>query len=294
MQNIKLQRKLKILSIFPIIISIFLCMPVAIAQEWQELKSEHFIVYFTQDKNFAQDVLNKSEVYYQRIAADLGYARYSNFWTWDNRVKIYIHPDHASFIKATGQPQWSQGMADYRYKQIVSFVWSKGFLESLLPHEMAHLIFRDFVGFKGEVPVWLDEGVAQWAEAPKRGYIKAMSKQLYQRDTIIPLSDMIKLDIRKITDKDRIYIHSTRTKDGEGGILFLGGEDLINVYYLQAVSLVGFLIESYGALSFADFCRQLRDGRTLGDALRIAYPMHITSVEELETKWREYLGKQGG
>ena len=74
----------------------------------------------------------------------------------------------------------------------------------------------------------------------------------------------------------------------------MGGEDLINVYYLQAVSLVGFLIESYGALSFADFCRQLRDGRTLGDALRIAYPMHITSVEELETKWREYLGKQGG
>lgn len=294
MQNIKLQRKIKIFSIFPIIILIFLCMSSAVAQEWQELKGEHFIVYFTQDRKFAQEVSDKAEVYYPRIATDLGYPRYSSFWTWDNRVKIYIYPDHASFIKATGQQQWSQGMADYTNKEIVGFSGSKGFLESILPHEMAHLIFRDFVGFRGEVPVWLDEGVAQWAETIKRQDIKAMARHLYEKDTIIPLDDMIKLDIRKITEKDRMYIHSTHTKDGESGILFLGGDDLISVYYLQAVSLVGFLIESYGSLSFADFCRQLRDRKTLNEALRAAYPTHITNVDELEIKWREYLQKQGG
>ncbi len=132
------------------------------AEQWQVLNSDHFIVHFLSDEQFARDVLDKSEIYYNDIATQLGYPRYSEFWLWDKRVKIFIYADHRSYLNATGQPDWSQGMADYRQKRISSYVWSSGFLESLLPHEIAHLIFRDFVGFKGEVPVWLDEGVAQW------------------------------------------------------------------------------------------------------------------------------------
>src|SRR3989339_689719 len=177
----------------------------ASAQNWQELKSEHFIVYFEQDENFAKEVSYKAEVYYQRIASDLGYARYSNFWTWDNRVKIYIYKEKESFLKATNQPTWSEGMADYRNKQIVSYGWSKGFVESLLPHEMAHLIFRDFVGFKGEVPLWLDEGVAQWAEEAKRSEYKAMSKYYLKKETLLALDVMMTLDIRQVKEKDGVH-----------------------------------------------------------------------------------------
>ena len=61
------------------------------------VKGDHFLVYFTKDEGFAKDVLNKSELYYNRISSDLGYARYSEFWTWDKRVKIYIYPDKDSF-----------------------------------------------------------------------------------------------------------------------------------------------------------------------------------------------------
>jgi hypothetical protein len=261
------------------------------AQEWQELKGEHFLVYFTQDKKFAQEVLDKAEVYYQRIASDLGYPRYSEFWLWDKRVKIYIYPDHASFLAATGQPQWSQGMADYKNKQIISFLWSKGFLESLLPHEMAHLIFRDFVGFKGEIPLWLDEGVAQWAEEAKRGEMKFKVQQLFEKDALLSLEDMIRLDIRNVTEKDRVYIRSTRTKEGDKGIVFLSGDNLITTYYLQSVSLVGFLIEKYGSERFADFCRQLRDGKTIEEALKFAYPVYMRNLKELENRWREYLSE---
>ena len=135
--------------------------------EWKELKGEHFIVCYLQNEDFADDVLDKSEVYYSRIAADLNYPRYSEFWTWDKRVKIYIHPNLESFLKATGQPQWSRGMADYNNKQIISYAWSGGFLESLLPHEIAHLIFRDFVGFKSEIPLWLDEGWPSGLKSPR-------------------------------------------------------------------------------------------------------------------------------
>lgn len=263
----------------------------ASAQEWQELSAEHFIVYFTQDEKFPREVADKAEYYYQRIATDLGYPRYSEFWTWNNRAKIYIYPDHESFLKATGQPKWSQGMAEYKTRRIISYVWSSGFLDSLLPHEMAHLIFRDFVGFKGEIPLWLDEGVAQWAEEPKRKQIKAMARHLYDNDTIISLPDMMKLDIRLITDDSKVYIRPTRTKTGEPGVLFLSKDNLINTYYLQAVSLVGFLIEKYGSYAFADFCRQLRDGKSVEEALKDAYPVRITNLDAFENKWREYLEK---
>ena len=260
-------------------------------QEWKEVGGEHFIVFFTQDEKFAKNVSDKAEVYYTRIASDLGYPRYSEFWTWDKRAKIYIYPDRESYLKATSQPQWSEGMAEYRSKQIISYAWSQGFVESLLPHEMAHLIFRDFVGFKGEIPLWLDEGVAQWEEELKRKQLKAMARHLYNADSTLSLRDMMKLDIRNIKSTDRIYIRSTRTKAGQNGVLFLSLENLVNTYYIQAVSLVGFLIESYGSLSFADFCRQLRDGKSIDGALRSAYPDHIKSIDDFENKWREYIEK---
>jgi hypothetical protein len=264
----------------------------AATDDWRELSGEHFKVYFNGDQNFAKEVLEKSEVYYQRIATDLGYPRYSEFWTWDKRVKIYIYPDHPSFLKATGQPDWSQGVAEYTNKEIRSFAWSSGFTESLLPHEIAHLIFRDFVGFQGQVPLWLDEGVAQWEEEPKRKAIKAMARQYFDNDSLLSLDDMMKLDIRKVTLNDKVYIRITRTKTGEKGTLLLSGNNLISTYYLQAVSLVGFLIEKYGSYSFADFCRQLRDGKSLEEALKFAYPTHIRNLDDLENNWREYVEKE--
>ncbi len=263
----------------------------AAAEQWREIGAEHFIIYFTGEEKFAQEVSRKAEEYYKDIALELGYPRYSEFWTWDKRVKIYIYPEHKSYLKATGQPGWSQGMADYSHKQIVSFIWSKDFLESLLPHETAHLIFRDFVGFKGEIPLWLDEGVAQWSEKPKRSEMKAMVKNLYNKDGLLSLEDMMKLNIQSFNEKGRVYIRPTRTKKNEPGILFLSAENLVNTYYLQAVSLVGFLIERYGSDNFAEFCRQLRDGKNLNDALTFAYPTYIRSLKDLEDRWREYLEK---
>ena len=260
--------------------------------EWKELKGEHFIVCYLQNEDFADDVLDKSEVYYSRIAADLNYPRYSEFWTWDKRVKIYIHPNLESFLKATGQPQWSRGMADYNNKQIISYAWSGGFLESLLPHEIAHLIFRDFVGFKSEIPLWLDEGVAQWAEEAKRRESKRIINDLFTKNSLLSLSDMMRLDVRNIKETEKMSLRALRSKEGEPGLLFLSGDNLVNIYYVQAVSLVGFLVERHGAESFTVFCRSLRDGKPVEEALRAAYPLHIRDIQELENKWREYLEAQ--
>ena len=262
---------------------------VSFAQEWRSLASDHFIVYFTEDENFAKDISNKAEYYYVRIASDLGYPRYSEFWTWDNRVKIYIYPDRDSYLKASNMSSWSEGMADYTNKQILSYAHSESFADSILPHEMAHLIFRDFVGFKGEVPVWLDEGVAQWAEPLKRERVKTVSQNLLNNGTFFSVADMVNLDIRKVSEDSAIKIYSIHNKDGDRTLLSLKGGDVVKIYYIEAVSLIGFLIDSYGAISFTEFCRQLRDGKSLEEAIRSAYSIHISGIEELESAWLKYL-----
>lgn len=286
---LKIREKLLPLFIISNLAAVIWNPPQSSAQGWQELKGKHFIVYFTQDERFAQLVLDSADTYYRKIAVEIGYPRYSGFWLWDNRVKIYIYPDRDFFLAASKQPPWSHGMADYGRKEILSYRWSEGFIESLLPHEIAHLIFRDFVGFKGEIPLWLDEGVAQWAEEAKRQEMKSQAKQLFERDSLISLEDMMRLDIRRVTEEDRVYIRPTRTKTGSKGVVFLSGDNLIKTYYLQSFSLVGFLIERFGSSRFADFCRQMRDAKAVEEALRSAYSPFIRSIRELEDRWRDYL-----
>lgn len=235
--------------------------------EWQELKSEHFLVFFLDDKVFAKEVSQKAEEYYKTIASELGYQRYSGFWTWDNRVKIYIYPDKTAFAAATGQKEWSEGMADYFNKKIVSYVWNEGFLEALLPHEITHLIFRDFVGMEGAIPLWLDEGVAQWMEPKKREVLHAAMQNLIARGEILTLDKMMNLDIRQATSAA-----------------------LVQTFYVEAASLVGFLVQQYGSDDFIGFCRQLRDKKNIDEALTFAYPTTVRDLKKLEQKWVEYYG----
>ena len=236
------------------------------AENWIELKGDHFIVYQQKESRFAGEVLKKSEVYYKQISSDLGYQRYSNFWQWDNRVKIYIYPTQAEFLAATGQQNWSHGVANYAKKEIRSYEWGEGFLEALLPHEMTHLIFRDYVGFEGEISLWLDEGVAQWEEPAKRAIVRNVMKSALGDGKYFPIQELTSLDIRKDGDANRVTL-----------------------FYIEAASLVDFLVKKYGADNFVTFCRQLRDGKSLEEALTFSYPTSIRNLNQMEEKWKKYI-----
>lgn len=241
----------------------------ASAGEWKQEKGDHFIVFYADDSARPKETLRKAEFYYNRIAEDLGYARYSNFWQWDKRAKIYIHPDAQAFRQATGQPAWSHGMASYFDKSIHAVGTTENFLESVLPHEIAHLIFRDFVGFKGDIPLWMDEGVAQWEEDAKRREALEVMPDLVAKSEVFTLERMMRLDIRSETDARKVA-----------------------VFYTQAISLVDFLVKSYGPSSFTAFCRDLRDGKTVQEALGAAYAGKLGSVDEMEDRWRRYVRGQ--
>lgn len=246
-------------------------LPSAAAADWQEKKGDHFIVYYVKDENFAGRVSHEAESYYQRVASDLGYARYSDFWQWDNRVKIYIHADQNEFRKSTGQAEWSHGMASYSKKEIHTYAASEGFLDGILPHEITHLVFRDFVGTQGEIPMWLDEGIAQWEEPEKRAMAKKISRYLVYAGKDYHIQDLTTMNVQNVQDTEKVHF-----------------------FYMQAISLVDYLIGTYGSRSFTEFCRALRDGKKFDDALRTGYPGSIGSLGELDAKWRKYAAQGEG
>jgi len=252
------------------LLGLFLCLlPVsALAADWQELKGDHFIIYYDKNGDFAKETLRFAETYYTRIASDLGYARHSDFWQWENRVEIYLYPTEAEYLKATGQPAWSKGVANYTDKKISSFVWSQGFQDSLLPHEIAHLIFRDFVGFKGEVPLWLDEGVAQWQEPRARQMARQAGHQVYTERGILPFDDFTEVNTTKLDTFSEKSVHQ---------------------FYMQALSVVDYLIQYKGTQVFAEFCRQLREGKGLNEALGFAFGGDLLNLDALQNKWIKYV-----
>jgi len=85
---------------------------------------------------------------------------------------------------------------------------------------------------------------------------------------LLSLDKMMTLDIRKSNDSE-----------------------LVKIYYIQAVSLVSFLVTKYTAARFTNFCRQLRDGKSIVDSLTFAYPVSIRSVEELQEKWLKHINE---
>ena len=244
------------------------------APPWSQLKEQHFVVYYTpDDESLGRLVLRKAEEYYSRIALEIGYSRYSTFWTWDDRVKIFIFPDQKSYRQSTGQPQWSTGYANkdshlFKTRMIVTFRQEDQFLDGLLPHEISHLILHDFVGFERTIPIWFDEGVAQLNESDKKNIAHQVMTKLIVQNQFIPLDALMQWDIRRETDSKKV-----------------------SVFYAQSVSVVDFLIHEYGSDAFSFLCRNLKDGKDMEEAIRVAYSGSLDSVSILQEKWMRYMKK---
>ena len=236
------------------------------AADWRMVKGNHFIVFHTEDDEFARRVCVQAEVHYEQIARDLDYTKRSDFWLWDNRIRIRIFATRDEFARAVGAPDWAAGRSSPRQKEISTFKADPGFLESVLVHELAHMILRDFFGADREVPLWLNEGVAQWEERVARGESAEAARLLLERGEAMPLAQLVQVDMAE-----------------------LRGMRHPEIFYLQSASLVGHLIRGYGPGRFRKLCAQIRDGKDLESALRFTYQDLARSIEELERAWRESL-----
>jgi len=261
-----------------------------------ETKGEHFIVYTQQEDARVREILRQAENYYRDIAERLNFPRRSKFWLWNDRVKIYLYAQKTDYTSRSQEPEWSQGVTDYATKAISSFVMSEDFMDSVLPHEIAHLIFQDFYGAENNAspPDWLNEGVAQWAEDQEtKRKLKERARDLLESKGLLSLPDIFLTNIPFIKkNPNRLCFRLIRSKRDRYSVIILSPDVLIDTFYVESGSLVGYLIETLGIFRFAEFCRELSRDKTIQEALQEAYPKQFQSVEDLDDQWRAYLLKK--
>jgi len=232
-------------------------------QEWNIFKSSHFLIYYHQAPERLLDQLTqKAEGYYSEITDEFGFNR-SNFWTWDNRAKIYLFDTQEEYRKANGNLDWSIGLVTVDSKSIQSYSTAPGLLDNVLAHELAHIIFNEKVGFNNPaVPLWLEEGVASFQERRSQNQLaKSYLANKIQTNTFMSLGQLSSFDLMQAQDKQ-----------------------LIDLFYIESFSLLQYLIKEFGKDKFVLFCQYLRDYRDLTRALRLTYA--FDSQLELESAWK--------
>jgi hypothetical protein len=240
----------------------------AAAAEWREVSSRHVIVYCDRETmSFARTVSKTAEEYFHRISSDLGIPVKDRLPS-EAKVSIYIYKDQDEYIIASKQGEWSSGVALGGQKIIRTYPQAAGFFDTLLPHELTHIIFHHYIGGSAELPRWFSEGVAMYQEKAKRFGA--------HQDVKKAIEDGRFLNLRQLTS-----FRLLPTTPAEDVLLF----------YAESASVVSFLIEDMGEIRFQRFCRNLRESRSFEKTLVSTY-RKFKDIEDINQEWIKYIKRQ--
>lgn len=254
-----------IISIFLILVSYVWPVSAEVTSSfWQTKKSQHFIIYYQETpESFIDELTDKAEGYYSSIMEGLGFRRF-DFWSWDNRAKIYLFNNDADYLKETQGLAWSGAHVSIKNRTIKTFMGQQLFLDSILPHEMTHIIFREFIGLKVNLPLWIDEGVACSQEKSSLDSRMRLAVGLVAQDAYLRFDKL-----SEVRDANLI---------------------VPNIFYSESAAIIVFLLTKYDKDLFLDFSRKLRDGMGWEKAILDTY--HFANLAEFETAWKDFLLSQ--
>lgn len=229
---------------------------------WKVVKSRHFEIYAESgvSDSFLSSVESRSEDYYEEITEEFGFRR-SEYWTWDNRAKIYIFNDHASYVKGTGNPSWSGGVAHTQAKEIYTFAWASNFLDNLLPHELTHVIFREFTDKGAYVPPWFNEGIAVYQERDAREEYKKTLDAMALSNATVPF--------------EQIW--------GAGP----GNYQVPHFFYAQAASMIDYLLHRHNSDYFLKLVDKLCDRVDFTESFLSVYGYR--DLQDFNQSWLSYV-----
>ncbi len=186
----------------------------------------------------------------------------------EENYRIVIYRSQQEFRDKTDQPEWSGGM---KFGRGV-FTFEQGDVDSVLAHEITHIIFGEFMGEEGNKHRWLNEGLAMYIDAhfePRRRFDDVQSDwrgRLRAEPPLMPLDDI--LSFKPYSEKDRA----------------------VRLWYSTVADFTTYLIKNGGAFNFSLFLKELKNGLPADQALMAAYPGKFRSLDELYAVWKGTLG----
>lgn len=131
---------------------------------------------------------------------------------------------------------------------------------STLRHELAHVVTGVAgEGPFGDLPAWLDEGTAVYAQGDAEAFRDAVERAI-----------------------DRGNVFSVRSITS-----YPGDPSKVNLFYGQSWSLVSFLIDTYGEERFARVFAEIKSGKTTDAALETVYGFDQNGLDD---EWRASVG----
>jgi len=156
--------------------------------EWDfdELRSAHFAIGFAageRDSQAAADLVARElEDAYFHVGNKLDLYP-------GERVPVVLYPSE-DFHDVTQTPSWTAGVYDGRIKLPVGglVVGDHDVLQRTLRHEYGHVLVHQLT--RGRVPVWMNEGVAIWAEEGRDGDRAAWASETIAGRELFRLADL--------------------------------------------------------------------------------------------------------
>ena len=249
-----------------ILLSATTCFAEDVSNSWQQIKGQEFIIYYRSSvpEDFVQTTMDTAQEEFKRVTDNLGITN-NESWVFKNQVKIYIYSDKNDYVKNGGQAGWSHGVAFAQAKTIKIYPEAEGFFDTLLPHELGHIIFRDYIGFGAVIPLWFEEGVAIYQEKAKRLGSNEAVKEAIKNGQFIPLSQLSGMRLYKDTN-----------------------DQTVDLFYVESASVVYYLISELGEQEFDMLCAELKNDTPFLEALHKVY-LRFKNINELNQSWVNYL-----
>ena len=227
--------------------------------DWNTLTSDDISLFWYEgDSSFAQELLDAAHEALGRLADDIGVSM-------EQPARLYIYASSSDLQGALVYPQeWTGGVAFFDYG-IIAIGISPGDLawgKRAIAHELGHLVVHQAVfGPYGDLPTWLDEGLAMDAEGKLRSDLQKKLDKAIASDALF--------SVRSISSS------------------FPTDPDEAALCYAESYSVVQFLLDNYGRHKILELLNVFQEGSTYDDALNEVYGF---DMDGLNTAWREGLG----
>lgn len=224
--------------------------------DWQTLSSPDLRVhYYDKSETFAQSMLDAGMEGLSRNKEQAGL-------TIGTPIDLYVYPNYDDMKDAIlYEPSWTGGMAFPEYDIFIMGIsgsdsaWDK----NTVIHELTHVLIGHFTfTCIGDVPTWLNEGLAMFSEGNLDANSQAQLDQSIRDNTLISVRSM------------------------NGGFSELS--DKANLSYSQSHSIVSFLISTYKQDKMTQLLSALKNSKPIDVALVEVYGF---DTDGLEDAWRK-------
>ena len=244
-------------------------------EDFVQKESRYLIVHYKKDASnpaVVEGIIRRGEEYLTEFRQELGLAPLEYFAKLapEEKIKVYLYSTEKNYHQDNPDP-FSWGDAEPDKKSVYIFP-DATFNSVILPHELGHVVFYEAIGPSGysQIPKWLNEGVACHME---RGSGK-LRMEPYAREALL------KRNFVPLKDLDRFRLRAR-------------SEEEVFVFYGEATSAVNFLINTYGPDSFKAFCRYLKEGHSLDEAVKLSFS-GLNNIDDVGTAWETDLYKRVG